>query len=190
VLFCRETMQVRAHCILFVALLSCGCRQESQRVPVSAATDSATQYLDELDARIAPPPGWKQDIRQDQTARGHRVWVSPSGKTAYGVIRFSLPLPVGYEPVLWVFMREMRRSEGEATLLERRWDPNHKLLRFVAQGGLYTMRTNLIVRGFNGWVVYAGTLTAYPVMDSELALAERARELTLVGKAAGAFAAE
>ena len=79
------------------------------------------------------------------------------------------------------FLNQMRASEGEATLLEKRWDPNLNALRFVAEGGQYIVRTNLFVHGFSGWAVYAGTLRAYPVDQAELELAEQAREDTVVG---------
>lgn len=166
-----------------------GCRASPREIsedslatlrPVAGLT--RPHYSGDLRAVVAPPEGWNIEIRDDSTTRGHHVWVSPSGRTAYGVAHFNLPLPVGHDPVLWVFMREMRRSEGEAELISRDWDPNQKMLRFVAKGGLYTVRTNLIVRGFNGWTVYAGTLTGQPVMPEELALAERAKELTLIGR--------
>jgi hypothetical protein len=75
----------------------------------------------------------------------------------------------------------MKATEGEATLIEKKWDPNLNALRFVAEGGQYTVRTNLFVRGFVGWAIYAGTLRAYPVNQAELELARRAREDTAEG---------
>jgi hypothetical protein len=57
-------------------------------------------------------------------------------------------------------------------------------VRFVAQGGKYLIRGNLFTRGWRAWVVYAGTLRDQPVNDSELKLAEAAREHTKVGAAA------
>lgn len=176
-----------------IALVGCrsGTRADSTALPTTAPFLiglQVSQYIDDLEAVVTPPIGWRLDMRQESTARGHRVWVSPTGRTAYGVIHFSLPLPVGHDPVLWVFLREMRRSEGEATLLSKQWDANLRVLRFVAKGGLYTVRTTLAVRGFSGWAVYAGTLTGQPVAPDELALAERARELTLVGRNAAQHA--
>ena len=56
-------------------------------------------------------------------------WLSPSGRTAYGVIYFSLPLPVGHDLTLWGFLDEMRHSEGEATLVSKQWDENLRGLR-------------------------------------------------------------
>jgi len=112
----------------------------------------------------------------------HGVWISPSGRTAYGVIYFSLPLPVGHDLVLWGFLNEMRKTEGEATLLSKEWDDKLPGLRFVAQGGRYVVRTNLSVHGFHGWACYAGTLRNDPIVPEELAEAEYARDATTFGR--------
>jgi hypothetical protein len=97
------------------------------------------------------------------------------------VIFIHLPLPVGQDLALWGFLREMRRSEGEANLISKQWDPNLSATRFVAEGGLYRVRVNLFVDGWSAWAVYAGTLRAEPIAGNELDLAERAREYTGVG---------
>ena len=54
-------------------------------------------------------------------------------------------------------------------------------MRFVAEGGLYTVRGLLVTQGTRGWVVYAGTLRNQPVKPDELQLAERARDQTVPG---------
>jgi hypothetical protein len=176
-----------------LVFITAGCRTSPRHaaplpmpsgLPTDDGLDSAT-YADALAATVSPPEGWKPDVLKESGRHKHRVWLSPTGRTAYGVIHFSLPLPVGHDPVLWYFLREMKRSEGEAELLSKQWDPNLRAVRFVAQGGLYTIRTNLLVRGFNGWAVYAGTLTSDPIAIDELELAERAREHTIVGRLAG-----
>ena len=56
----------------------------------------ATPEFDPMvQARVAPPVGWKLDPYKTSSSHKHAVWLSPSGRTAYGVIYFSLPLPVG-----------------------------------------------------------------------------------------------
>jgi hypothetical protein len=135
----------------------------------------------DLHAVVAPPIGWHTDPPKRSSRHDHQVWISPSGRTAYGVIYIRLPLPVGYDLTLWGFLREMRRAQGEANLLQELWDPNLSALRFVAEGGLYRIRTNLFVNGFDAWAVYAGTLRDQPIDAIELDLAERAREYTGVG---------
>jgi hypothetical protein len=97
------------------------------------------------------------------------------------VIRFSLPLPVGPDLALGGFLREMRNTEGDATLLSRQSDPELPGVRFVAEGGQYVIRTNLLTRGWRGWAIYAGTFRDKPVMPDELKLAEAAREHTVPG---------
>jgi hypothetical protein len=136
--------------------------------------------VESVSAICAPPDGWKAEPLKHSARHNHQVWLSPSGDTAYGVIRFTMPLPVGLDLALWGFMREMKRSEGEAVLISRESDPELPGLRFVAEGGLYRVRTNLLVHGRRGWAIYAGTLVAHPVNASELAQAEQAREWTRV----------
>ena len=70
----------------------------------------------------------------------------------------------------------MRKTEGEATLLSKRWDSDLHALRFTATGGPHTIRSSLFVRGFDGWAIYAGTLKNETIEPAELELAERARE--------------
>ena len=137
-----------------------------------------------VEAMVAPPPGWLPDPLKSSSTHSHQVWISPSGNTAYGVIRMNLPLPfIGPDLVLRPFLEEMRRTEGEATLLGRRTD--RRLpgpgIRFVAEGGEYKIRANLMTRGFRAWTVYAGTRRDAPEVPDELEQAEQARERTKIG---------
>ncbi len=141
-------------------------------------------------ARCAAPMGWKAEPLKKSDRHTHQVWLSPTGRTAYGVIHFDLPLPVGVGIVHWEFLREMQKHEGEATELSRQNDPSLPGMRFVCEGGLYKMRINMIVQGFEGWAIYAGTLRRDEVMPAELELAERARENTLTGLPDDRVAAE
>ena len=103
----------------------------------------------------------------------HQVWISPSGHTAYGIIHFTLPVPISPDVALWGFLQNMKQREGEANLLSKQWDSNLSQLRFVVEGGLYTVRCNLFLRGLQGWSVYAGTLRKEKIEADELAQAER-----------------
>ena len=135
-----------------------------------------------VEALVVPPVGWVAQPLKHSSKHDHQIWLSPSGSTAYGVIRFKLPLPLGPESVLKLgFLPEMKRTEGEATLLSSERDPSLPGLRFVAEGGVHIVRTNLITRGFKGWAVYAGTMRDKPEVPDELAIAELAREQTAVG---------
>jgi hypothetical protein len=135
----------------------------------------------DVNAMVAIPPNWHPDPLKSSAEHTHQVWISPSGHTAYGVIYFKLPLPVGTDLALWGFLNQMKKSEGEATLLSKQYDPKIDGLRFVAEGGLYTVRTTLFTEGFHGWAIYAGTLRKFPVNAEELREAERAREATRIG---------
>src|SRR5262245_4088010 len=170
--------------ILGILLSGCGDHRtlpatQASRLPVDLV---APTYEAVINARVTPPVGWKPDPLKSSAMHKHQVWISPSGRTAYGVIYFTLPLPVGHDLTLWGFMNEMRRSEGEATLVSKQWDPDMKALHFVARGGRYVVRTNLVVRGFHGWAVYAGTLRNDEVIPDELAKAELARDATRLGE--------
>ena len=165
--------------------LAAGCA--SRQAPRAAGPSTAPTVLAErtvvpaVEAACRPPADWEMRPLKEGKNHTHQVWVSPTGNTAYGVIRFSLPLPVGPDTTLYFFLREMRASEGEAKLISKRRDAQLKGLRFVAEGGLYVVRTNLTTRGFRGWAVYAGTLRGRPILPSELAVAELAREETETG---------
>jgi hypothetical protein len=129
-----------------------------------------------------PPIGWKPDPLKVSASHIHEVWLSPTGATAYGVIFFHMPLPAGLNLALSGFISEMKTTEGEATLLSREDDPKLPGIRFVAEGGLYQIHANLIVDGWEGWAVYAGTFRSKPIVLSELDTAVRARENTHVGR--------
>lgn len=158
---------------------------ELRPAPATTAPVVSLVWDEQLEARICPPPGWRLDPPKSTSQHLHKTWLSPTGDTAYGVIRFRLPIPVTEELALWGFMREMRRSEGDGTLLEKQPDPTLADgaggLRFVAEGGRYKVRTNLVVRGFRGWCIYAGTLRGRSDNPPELADAIAAREATRVG---------
>ncbi len=129
-----------------------------------------------------PPIGWKPDPLKIGKNHIHEVWLSPSGATAYGVIHFTMPLPVGLNLALTGFLNEMKTTEGDATLLSRQNDPDLPGIRFVADGGLYRIRANLVVDGWEGWTVYAGTIRSKPILPEELDTAVRARENTHIGR--------
>ena len=108
-------------------------------------------------AQVAPPLGWRAEPLKQSERHTHQVWLSPTGKTAYGVMHIKLPLPVGVNLVHWEFLREMQKREGDAVELSHQADPALPGLRFVCEGGRYRLRVNLIVRGFEGWAIYATT---------------------------------
>jgi len=179
-----------ARVVLILALLP-GCttsRQSSISPPSATSTtqlSSSTPNRD-VDALVSPPLGWQTEPLKQSSRHRHQTWIAPSGLTAYGVIQFSLPLPVGHDLVLWGFMREMKKNQGEAILVTKEWDKNLELLRFVADGGIYRVRVNLVIDGWTGWAVYAGTRRDHEIVPEELELAEIARDHTAPGlKASG-----
>jgi hypothetical protein len=143
---------------------------------------SLPSYNPDVDAICDPPVGWKPDPLKSDDNHVHQVWLSPTTNTAYGVIHFKLPLPVGANLALSGFLSQMKKTEGDATLLDRHDDPSLPGIRFTARGGVYTIRANLIVHGWEGWAVYAGTQRGKPIDQAELDFAFRAREHTHVGR--------
>jgi hypothetical protein len=183
-----------------VVLVAAGCQAGNRSRDGGAVTASATLSASDapsdasggglsdavgsadLEAVVVPPAGWRPDPLKRSRNHTHQAWISPSGSTAYGVIRINLPLPfIGPETVLPRFISQMRQSEGEAKLLSRRNDSDLPGVRFVAEGGQYRLRANLMTRGFRAWTVYAGTLRDQPEEPQELQLAESAREQTRIG---------
>ena len=173
-----------------IALGLGGCAVRPAVRPIPAAGPAEYYYMVGLNqpvnvpsvmARCAPPTGWKMEPLKHSEKHDHQVWLSPTGKTAYGVIHFTLPLPVGVGIVHWEFLQQMKKQEGDAIESMRQNDPSLPGMRFIVEGGRYKMRANLIVRGFDGWVTYAGTNRGEEPIPAELELAEKARENTLIG---------
>jgi hypothetical protein len=176
-------------------LLAAGCATPQRQAGVTPATQLAPTTFPSEETDLTPattqpslralsraPLNWTAKPLIDDKRQSHTVWISPSGDTAYGIIRVGLPLPAPHEPVLWVFLSEMRKREGEATLLAKQWDDAVRGLRFEAEGVKYLLRATLSVRGMTCWVVYAGTHRDKPINEEELQQAIRARELTRIGQ--------
>jgi hypothetical protein len=170
--------------------VSAGCSHspaQPDRIPTavqiqSAVTDGLTAPApdDSLKAVVVPPIGWKPEPPKVDEKHRHQIWLSPSGNTAYGIIYFKLPLPVGLNITLDGIMRQMKATEGEGNLLDRKDDDQLPGIRFTAQGGQYLIRAYLVVDGFHGWMVYAGTKRKFPVNEAELKTATDARDQTRV----------
>ena len=168
--------------IAFLALMEGGCASHLAAIPTSRPVMiniGPPIWDDVLKSRVTPPAGWKPDPLKVTDKSRHRVWISPGGSTAYGVIYFDLPLPVGVDLAFSGFLSGMKKASGEAILIFKSEDANG--IHFVADGGLYRIRCNMIVSGFHGWVVYTGSLRAKPVNPEELRIAERARDQSEVG---------
>ena len=153
---------------------------ESVTVP-AAFQQGVTQphEVPELEAMCGPPKGWVAQPLERDSKHTQQVWISPSGRTALGVIRFDLPVPATDKIALWGFVQEMKRREGQGKLISKK--PLPEGLAFVAEGGKYRIRGTVVTRGLRGWVVYAGTLLQEPVEVDELELAVQARDNTAPG---------
>lgn len=183
-------MRSTTSCILILLMLV-GCRSTSRRGAAFRATTQPTTAPStqlsssvanrDVDAYVSPPIGWSPEPLKSSSKHAHALWIAPSGATAYGVIRFTLPFPVGYDLALWGFLREMKRTQGEANLVSKQWDENSRALQFVADGGIYRVRVNLMLDGWHGWAVYAGTRRDREIVPIELEVAEVARDHTAVG---------
>jgi hypothetical protein len=154
--------------------------------PGRTGTDTAGLSLPffdpDVNAVCDPPIGWKPQALKATPDHKDQVWLSPTRQTAYGVIHFVMPLPVGRSLAFVGFLNHMKKTEGDATLFYRRDDPELPGIRFIAQGGIYVIRANLLVSAWDGWAVYAGTLKSGQILPNELDFAVRAREHTRVGR--------
>lgn len=171
---------------LAAGLLLGGCATSAPPVAALPALAPAAglrppEYVSSVLAQCPVPEGWKPEPLKVNSRHTHQVWISPSGNTAYGVIHFNLPLPVGPDLTLQGFLAAMRKSEGQAILVEKHEDQTLPGIRFIAEGGRYRIRAELIVRGWEAWTVYAGTLVAKPIVENELELAQHAVQHTRVG---------
>jgi hypothetical protein len=186
----RTFSPVVALCAVALLAIGNGCAHQTHVNPADVrnqftgpSTRGLTQpfYDPDVQAFCDPPIGWKPDVLKQNATHVHQVWHSPTGATAYGVIHFKLPLPVGENLALQGFMAHMKETEGQATLIEQHHDAQLPGIRFVAEGGKYRIRANLIVGDWEGWAIYAGTFVSQKPIESELDEAVRAREHTRVG---------
>jgi hypothetical protein len=170
-------------CLLATVLAGCYGRQIARTSPPATLPSDLNPPtpVASVEAIAVVPVGWKAEPLKRSPQHEHQVWISPSGDTAYGIIHVHMPLPLNDELALAGFLVNMGRSEGEAKLLSKQTDPRLPGIRFVAEGGRYRLRANLITRDWIAWVIYAGTFREKPVVSSELEQAERAREATIVG---------
>ena len=174
--------------IVSVVLLSACADRPQARVaqPVWTVTRSGPlagpAFDPNVNAVCAAPAGWKSQPLVSMPDHADQVWLSPTGATAYGVIHFVMPFPVGVNFALSQFLDHMRKDKGEATLLAHRNDPTLPGIRFVAEDQTHVIHANLLVAGWEGWAVYAGTLRNAPINQEELDIAEGAREHTRVGQ--------
>jgi len=136
---------------------------------------------DDIQAMVTPPIGWTPLPLKFSDRHMHQIWLSPTGDTAYGAIRFKLPWPIGPRLLLGRFLSEMKRVELSGTLISKEDDPELPGIRFVAQSDIHKVRVNLMTYGFRGWAFYAGTNVGQADNEAELKLAERAREASSPG---------
>ena len=150
-----------------------------------------------VESFVVPPRGWDLDPPKGDDQHVHLVWLSPSRDTAYGVIFLQIPgwVPTAIIPsrslhntVLDEFVKKMREDQGEAELVSSEWDEPNDRLNFVARGKVFTIHSFLTVRGHAGWAAYRGTKTGDNEPPNEIALADRARDATKVGRDAAKVA--
>lgn len=134
-------------------------------------------------AAVTPPSGWRAEPLKSSPRHTHQLWLSPTGATAYGVSHFGhfLLFLAPDEAVLNEVIKGMQESSGSARIIEKEKDDQRGGTRFIAEAGPYRVRANMIRRGNEGWVIYAGTVRDRPTNPEELDLAERARDRTEPG---------
>ena len=182
----RQFAQRRSFFVLIAAVflsLTSGChhyyRPRAVQRPMSGLLPATPN--EDVQAMVTPPVGWIPQPLKFSDRHTHQIWLSPTGDTAFGAIRFRLPWPVGPTLLLGRFLAEMRRVEQSATLISKEDDADLPGIRFVAESQIHRVRVNLTTHGFRGWAFYAGTNVGQPENPAELQLAERAREASSPG---------
>ena len=183
--------------LLLIGLAGCSrtVLRENER-PTSRPVEGVGKgyFEPRVEAFVVPPRRWKLDPPKGDEQHTHLVWLSPDGGAAYGVIYLKIPgwVPTAIIPrqslhntVLAEFVKKMRQDQGEAELVSSGWDEAQDRLDFVAKGKTYTIHAFLDVRGHVGWSAYRGTLTGRDALPKEVALADKARDATEVGRDAG-----
>lgn len=175
--------------MVFLALViaSSGCAKKYKRPPrtpgtatAASATSPATRPVLEFEkffAEIDPPADWRYEVTSLSDRHEHVTWIGPGNNTACGILYFRLPWPVGTELAFrYGFLEEMRRKEGVATVLFKQWDDEKECLRFTVDSKQFHTEGNFFVRGWEGWMIYAGTRLGEPVNEAEFETARRVRE--------------
>src|SRR5690606_28773469 len=90
------SMKQAFHILVLLAWGLAGCRGN---VPDRPAQPSLARSLglaepalvEPVHAIASPPRGWAAEPLKQSDRHAHQVWMSPTGRTAYGVIHFALP---------------------------------------------------------------------------------------------------
>jgi hypothetical protein len=167
--------------VLFIA----GCSHDHASPhprPVAPAESQLSKpvAMRELDAEVVAPSGWCVQATGSDSEHTHATWSSPTGDTIYGVVWIHLPLPVGPNLVLWGFLQHLRQVDKVGNLVSKEDASDLPGVRCVADGSHYRLHVNLIVRGWQAWAIFAGTMQSRPVNLPELELAKRACDCTRV----------
>lgn len=134
----------------------------------------------ELQAICMPPAGWVDKGMKQGDNHVRRTWVDPTNTMGYCVIRASLPLPVGESMVLSAFLAEVRKTQGDARLIEKR--SSGEGLTFVAESPILRYEGRVHCSGFRGWIVFASILNTDSAHPENLKVAEAARDATILGQ--------
>ena len=167
--------------ILLLTTVLAGCRSNDP-VPQTAVEAKLRGLHADTDvlAQCRPPLPWQPKPLEHFPRSVQRVWLSPTGRTAYGVIYIRLPLPVGPDLVLWRFIADMRDMEGDGRLISRERNGGGEI-RFVAETPRYRFNARLHTASRNAWVIYAGVRRDEPPDAEEFSVAESARDATIPG---------
>ena len=181
-----------------LVLGACGCSRTTLRAderPTSRPVQGIGRgyFEPRVQAFLVPPRGWQPGPVEALEDYTHLTWLSPGGKAAYGAIYLQIPgwVPTAIIPVksltgrvLDEFVSRMRTDQGQADLLSSEWVDDADAMDFSVRGTTYTLQSRLTVRGKRGWVIYRGVLTGEVAPAEEVAVADRARDATAVGREA------
>ena len=136
------------------------------------------ETVEAVKASCSVPHQWETLPVKKTPLYAHQQWKSPSTHTGFGVVYIRLPLPLSERTLLWFAKREYTKASEDGKLISQ-WTDDLGREWFEAQNNKYHVQGYAVVRGFNAWVVYFGSKTAYPPDVAELGLAARAVETFL-----------
>jgi hypothetical protein len=164
-----------------MAMLSAGCQQQAtravltRRVVTPFAGLEPIRFVEEVQARWAPPDRWVALPPHKSMLYTHRQWKSQNSTTGVGVVYVRLPLPLGAKIVASLAKDHYAKRSKDGKILSQ-WTDAAGREWFDCQNARYRVRGYVVTRGLEAWFIYAGYRHTSNPKPEELELAYRSME--------------